>query len=95
MISRNNNLKIEEIKQEIEKLKGQKVNLLVNQGRKKFSNFEGIIENAYKSIFVVRLQSCCEKPISPARELQTYSYIDILCGNVDIDATSFSKRAAR
>ena len=93
MITRSNNLKIEEIKQEIEKLKGQKVNLLVNQGRKKYSNFEAIIENTYKSIFVVRLQSNCIKNANKSMALQTYSYIDILCGNVDIDATSFSKRA--
>lgn len=95
MITTNNNLKIEEIKQEIEKLKGQKVNLLVNQGRKKYSNFEGIIEDAYKSIFVVRLQQDCAKTNNAIKELQTYSYTDILCGNVDIDATSFSKRAVR
>jgi len=91
MITRSNNLQIDEIKQEIEKLKGQKVNLLVNQGRKKYSNFEAVIENTYNSIFVVRLQNDCVK--NKAMELQTYSYIDILCGNVDIDATSFSKRA--
>ncbi len=93
MITRSNNLKIEEIKREIEKLKGQKVNLLVNQGRKKYSNFEAIIENTYKSIFVVRLQNDCVKNRNKSVDLQTYSYIDILCGNVDIDATSFSKRA--
>ena len=93
MIARNNSLQIEDIKQEIEKLKGKKVNLLVNQGRKKYSNFEAIIENTYKSIFVVRLQGDSLKNCNKAMDLQTYSYIDILCGNVDIDATSFSKRA--
>ena len=93
MIARNNSLQIEDIKQEIEKLKGKKVNLLVNQGRKKYSNFEAIIENTYKSIFVVRLQGDSLKNCNKVMDLQTYSYIDILCGNVDIDATSFSKRA--
>ncbi len=93
MITRSNDLKIDQIKQEIEKLKGQKVNMFVNQGRKKYSNFEAIIESTYKSIFVVRLQNNCVKNSNKAMNLQTYSYIDILCGNVDIDATSFSKHA--
>lgn len=93
MINYDNNLKIEEIKQEIENLKGRKVNLLVNQGRKKYSNFEGIIEDAYNSIFVVRLENTQTNKKDRSDRLKTYSYIDILCGNVDIDATSFSRQA--
>ena len=143
MISRNNNLSIEQIKQEIEKLKGQRINMSVNQGRKKYVNFEGVIQDTYTSIFVVKLigtkktingndsdknevlnkfkevlkhktnkkneinlseideemtrnefqkididydyPPIIENPQNRSLDLRTYSYIDILCGNVDID----------
>ena len=144
MINRTNNMTIEEIKQEIEKLKGKKILMSVNQGRKKFVNFEGIIQDTYKSIFVVKLienkmihndktpnissaidkfqkvieenstsnqhslidnvnkiestrrepedknsfydvPPIIETPKPTNVDLRTYSYIDILCGNVDID----------
>ena len=147
MVNRNNNISIQKIKEEIEKLKGQKINMSVNQGRKKFVNLQGVIQDTYNSIFVVKLidsneqseikqsttqknaietlqkvfeskatqyANCdgteianknvndtrrepeekndiydyppivdCQKPQSI--DTRTYSYIDILCGNVDID----------
>ena len=147
MVNRNNNISIQKIKEEIEKLKGQKINMSVNQGRKKYVNLQGVIQDTYNSIFVVKLidsneKNCCgeltsqknaieslqevieskatqyvnienvevknnnvnnnrrepeEKndlydypPILDCKKTQsidtrTYSYIDILCGNVDID----------
>lgn len=148
MLNRSNNMTIQQIKEEIEKLKGKRINMSVNQGRKKFVNFEGVIQDTYSSIFVVRLlestknvgvknsenhimvkntenqfdikfgeqQVCAEEMLESSKnnsiemtqrepidnevkydcppiieipnnnniDLRTYSYIDILCGNVDI-----------
>lgn len=152
MISKNN-ITIAQIKEEIEKLKGKRINMSVNQGRKRYTNFEGIIQDTYNSIFIVRLtnnentikkfdalkgetptdnkqktqnsEECSQDNVSiqdanlhtnicttttPEKgnkenfnslqnkqinntktsnanvvDIRTYSYIDILCGNVDID----------
>lgn len=62
---------------EIEKLKGENVSMEVNKGRKKIERFEGIIENIYPSIFTVNVGNG-KSPIS-------YSYSEILCGNVIVN----------
>ena len=62
---------------EIEKLKGESVSMEVNKGRKKIERFEGIIENIYPSIFTVNIGDG-KSPIS-------YSYSEILCGNVIVN----------
>lgn len=109
-----NNITVAQIKEEIEKLKGKNINMSINQGRKRFANFEGVIQDTYNSIFVVKLtkeksnaikkldamkgeilkpdqnnrqdvQEEVNKPKNGVSDLRTYSYIDILCGNVDID----------
>ncbi len=124
MLNRSNNMTIQQIKEEIEKLKGKRINMSVNQGRKKYVNFEGVIQDTYTSIFVVRLLESTkgmatqlnetkkrqklsniamtqkepvdnevkydcppiiEIPNNNNVDLRTYSYIDILCGNVDIE----------
>ena len=87
---KNNNLSIEQIKEEIEKLKGKNVDMRVNEGRKRYANIKGKIEGTYKSIFIVRI----ERPKSV--DLKSYSYIDILCGNIaikDRDAIKINKHA--
>lgn len=124
MLNRSNNMTVQQIKEEIEKLKGKRINMSVNQGRKKYVNFEGVIQDTYTSIFVVRLLESTkgagvqkisidesqesskikmtqkeplesdskydcppiiEMPNNTNANFKTYSYIDILCGNVDID----------
>lgn len=66
---------VDNIKQQILELKGKEVNLDINRGRRKVSSYRARIENVYASVFTVR---------SNSMEIFTYSYNDILCGEVKI-----------
>lgn len=68
------------IKRDIEDRVGQKVTLKANGGRKKVLVNNGIIESAYPSIFVVRLEADDERTV-------TYSYSDVLTKTVQLDFT--------
>ena len=67
---------LSEIKQKIAKLKGNEINLSVNRGRKKIDKLQGFIENVYPSVFTFMTQS---------KNIETFSYFDVLCGLVDIE----------
>lgn len=69
---------IDNIKQKILDLKGQEVDLKINRGRRKVSSYRARIENVYASVFTVR--SCS----LDLETINTYSYNDILCGEVKI-----------
>ncbi len=71
---------LDSIKQKILDLKGQEVNLYINRGRRKISSYRARIENVYTSVFTVK--SC---PIESGA-INTYSYNDILCGEVKISS---------
>lgn len=62
---------------EIEQLKGQNISMEINKGRKKIEKYQGIIENIYPSIFTVNIGNG-KSPVS-------YSYSEVLCGNVVIN----------
>lgn len=66
---------LDNIKEQIASLKGQGVDLEVNLGRKKIKQFSGIIDSVYPSVFTF---------IDLDGNLKTYSYSDILCGDVKI-----------
>ncbi len=68
---------LEDIKHAVQQLKGESVELYINRGRRKVFKFEGIIDNVYTSVFTVK-----EKIASSLT--YTYSYSDILCGEVKI-----------
>ena len=73
-----NNLSIDEVKKKIIELKGQEVKLYVNRGRRKVFRFDAVVEDVYSSVFTV-------KNLNQAMSLtHTYSYSDILCGEVKI-----------
>ena len=63
------------IKKQIEQLKGNSVNLRVNRGRKKFEVICGVVDNIYPSVFTVLAKDCLQS-------VQTFSYFDVLCGIV-------------
>ena len=69
---------IENIKQKILELKGKEVNLHINRGRRKVSSYRARIEDVYASVFTVR---ACSVDLE---SIFTYSYNDILCGEVKI-----------
>jgi len=69
---------VENIKQQILQLKGKEVNLHINRGRRKVSSYRARIEDVYSSVFTVK--SCSLE----LESIFTYSYNDILCGEVKI-----------
>ena len=74
---RKNITTLDDIKQAILSLKGEQVKLYINRGRRKIFKFEGIIDNVYTSVFTV-------KDKIATSSTHTYSYSDILCGEVKI-----------
>lgn len=69
---------VENIKASIVALKGKEVNLFINRGRRKVSSYRARIEDVYQSVFTVK---SCEVNLN---NIYTYSYNDILCGEVKI-----------
>lgn len=69
---------VDNIKNKILELKGQDVELYINRGRRKVSQFRARIEDCYTSVFTVK-----SFPLD-AGSTYTYSYNDILCGDVKI-----------
>lgn len=74
---RNNSLA--QIRQSVESHIGEKVRLKANKGRKRTTTREGILENAYPSIFVVKIDG----GYNSVRRV-SYSYSDILTETVEV-----------
>lgn len=68
-------LNINEVKSNILSLKGREVAMNINRGRKKIESVSGIIKDVYPSVFTVMIKD-------QNASLQTFSYYDVLCGNV-------------
>lgn len=71
------NITLANIKKDIENHLGEKVTLKANGGRKKVLVNDGIIESAYPSIFVIRLENDTQRTV-------TYSYCDVLTNTVQL-----------
>ena len=69
---------LDEVKNQILMLKGKDVEMQINHGRKKIRKYSGVVEEIYHSVFVVKLDNAL------ANEKVSYSYSDILCGDVKI-----------
>ncbi len=70
-------LNIDQIKNNILSLKGKEVEMNVNRGRKKYDTINGVIQDVYPSVFTVNIKA-------QNGQVQTFSYYDVLCGNVII-----------
>ncbi len=66
---------ITDIKEQIMRLKGEHIDLEVNTGRKKIKTFSGSIQSVYPSVFTF---------LDTEGNTKTYSYSDVLCGDVKI-----------
>lgn len=73
---RNNVLKA--IKESMDKLVGQPIMIKANRGRKKVLEVEGVLEQTYPKIFVVKLQE------DHLATRLSYTYTDILTKTVEI-----------
>lgn len=76
-----------QIKKDIETCVGEKIQLKANKGRKKAFIKEGIVENTYPSIFIVKF----ENEYETTRRV-SYSYTDILTKAVEIVVCKNNKR---
>ncbi len=64
---------LDDIKLKISNMKGQNVQMQINRGRKKIESVTAIIKDVYPSVFTIKTAD---------EKLQTFSYFDVLCGNV-------------
>ena len=71
-------LRMAEIVDMITKMKGKKVDMEVNRGRKRIEKYVGVIETVYPSVFTVNIATPENKG------MQSYSFNDVLCGDVTI-----------
>lgn len=76
-----------QIKKNIETCIGEKVQLKANKGRKKSFIKEGVLENSYPSIFIVKF----ENEYETTRRV-SYSYTDILTKAVELVICKEDKR---
>ncbi|MGN1212797.1 MAG: Veg family protein [Christensenellales bacterium] len=68
---------IENIREKLTELKGKDVKMAVNRGRKKIVKFDAVLTDLYPSVFTVLVGDC---------DSQSYSYTEVLCGNVKVVA---------
>lgn len=78
---------ISQIKKDMEVCVGEKVQLKANKGRKKAFIKEGILENTYPSIFVVKFENDYE-----TTRRVSYSYTDILTKAVELVVCKDNKK---
>lgn len=80
---------ISQIRKELEGCVGKRIQLKANKGRKKTFVREGVIENAYPSIFTVAF----ENDFHSVRKI-SYSYTDILTHTVEVKLMAGSANVA-
>lgn len=78
---RKTTLSIDGIREKINELVGKNIYMEVCRGRKQIKKYNGVIENTFPSVFVVRLTDS-----GHVVESLSYSYSDVLCGDVTIQA---------
>ena len=78
---RKTGLSIDTIKEKINELVGKNIYMEVCRGRKQVKKYNGVVENTFPSVFVVRLTDSGQVVNS-----LSYSYSDVLCGDVIIQA---------
>lgn len=69
---------LQAIKEDLQEHVGEKVLLKANNGRKKISINEGILEGVYTSIFVIKVEDEFPRTL-------TYNYSDILTNTVQLN----------
>jgi uncharacterized protein Veg len=69
-----------QVKQEINNHVGSRVKIRANKGRKKIVVKEGVIQNTYPSIFVVKVYDTVHR----SERVVSYSYTDVLTHTVEL-----------
>ena len=78
---RKSSLTIDMVKNKLDELVGKNIYMEVCRGRKQVKKYRGVVENTFPSVFVVRLTD--GDAVVPQL---AYSYSDVLCGEVIIEA---------
>ncbi len=65
-------------RKDVEKYKGHVVTVKSNNGRQKVKKFDGVITDAYPSVFTIMLKN------SKSGALKTYSYVDLITNSVEL-----------
>lgn len=71
-------MSVEEVKKNIEGLKGESLKISVNKGRKRVLKYDGEIAQLYPAVFTLRITS--DKNI----DLLSFSYSDVICGDIKL-----------
>lgn len=66
---------MDSVKERIKRLQGVELKLLINRGRNKFVEVDGVIENVYPNIFTVKAEEA-DTPV------MTFSYSDVMTKNI-------------
>lgn len=67
---------IKDVKKQIKDLSGKILNIRINPGRNKISDYSGIIDKIYPSVFTLKLKE------NDQDKILSCSYSDVLCGKV-------------
>ena len=76
-------MSLNEVKDKIRALKGANVTLAIKKKKKKIDRFQATVENIYPSVFTVKVDQINQL------DTQTFSYFDVLCGDVEILSISW------
>ena len=78
------NLKtISAVRDDLQSLKGQEIDLQVCLGRKKTTNISGKLIGIYPSVFTIFVPNA-------EQQERSFSYTEILCGNVKVQPKNFN-----
>ncbi len=87
MLEKNN---LAKIRQEVEDSIGKRVSIRANKGRKRFVVREGILEEAYPNLFVVKISNKYDS----SRRV-SYTYSDVLTETVQLTVCEDQSEVAR
>lgn len=82
---------LEQIRESVEGFVGRKVQLTAKRGRRKRLVRRGVIEHAYPSIFVIKLDNTEQQS---ADRRMTFSYTDVLTRSVEMVVLKDAQKGA-
>ncbi|MGL5174030.1 MAG: Veg family protein [Olsenella sp.] len=79
--------RVDQIREELTTLQGQRLKVRANMGRSRIVERTGTLVNAHPSLFVIEVE---ERRGRTAR--QSYQYVDILTGTIELYDTTTGER---
>ena len=77
-------LEIDSVKSQVTELKGSRIAMYINKGRKKILKLNGTVIDIYPSVFTVKIEG------SRSLNIQSYSFSDILTGDIRLEVGAVS-----